>query len=70
MAAVAEATIDRWFTTPGQQRLPEEVDKVRQMVLSTPVEGFCACCEAIKGMDQRESDTQAEIKNLRPKSRR
>ena len=55
MGSVADATIDRWFTKPGQQRLPEDVEKVRQMILTTPVEGFCACCEAIKVMDQRES---------------
>ena len=55
MAGVVDATLDRWFTKPGQQRLPEEVDKVRRMVLDTPVEGFCACIEAIKGMDQRDS---------------
>lgn len=55
MAGVADGTIDRWFTKPGQQRMPDEVEKVRQMILATPVEGFCACCEAIKGMDQRES---------------
>jgi 3-oxoadipate enol-lactonase len=55
MAAVVEATIERWFTAPGRQRMPEEVDKVRQMVLNTPVEGYCACSEAIKVMDQRES---------------
>jgi 3-oxoadipate enol-lactonase len=55
MAAVVDATLDRWFTKPGQARLPDEVAKVREMVLGTPVEGFCACCEAIREMDQRES---------------
>lgn len=55
MAGVADATIDRWFTKPGQQRMPEEVEKIRQMVLNTPVEGFCACSEAIKAMDLRET---------------
>ena len=55
MAAVADATIDRWVTKPGQQRMPGEVEKVRQMVLNTPVEGYCACSEAIKVMDQRET---------------
>lgn len=55
MAAVVDATIERWFTAPGRQRLPEDVEKVRQMVLNTPVEGYCACSEAIKVMDQRES---------------
>ena len=55
MEAVADATIDRWFTRPGQQRLTEEVARIRAMVAATPPEGFCACCHAIKEMDQRET---------------
>ena len=55
MSAVAEATIDRWFTKTGQEKLPDEVEKVRQMILNTPAEGFCACSAAIRDMDQRES---------------
>jgi 3-oxoadipate enol-lactonase len=55
MGAVADTTIDRWFTKAGQERFPDEVEKVKQMILNTPVEGFCACCAAIRDMDQRES---------------
>ncbi|UCD31244.1 MAG: 3-oxoadipate enol-lactonase [Desulfobacterales bacterium] len=55
MVTVVDATIDRWFTKPGQARLPQEVDKVRQAILNTPVDGFCACSAAIRDMDQRES---------------
>jgi 3-oxoadipate enol-lactonase len=55
MSAVADATINRWFTKPGQERLRAEVEKVRQMILDTPADGFCACCTAIRDMDQRES---------------
>ena len=54
MEAVVDATIDRWFTKAGQERLPTEVEKVRQMILNTPVDGFCACCYAIRDMDQRD----------------
>ena len=56
MAGVADGTIERWFTQPGRQRMADEVDKVRQMILNTPVEGFCASCAAIMGMDQREGN--------------
>ena len=55
MEGFAGPTIDRWFTKPGQERLADEVAKVRQMIVTTPVEGFCACAEAIREMDQRES---------------
>lgn len=55
MAAVADATIDRWFTKSGQVRLASQVARVRDTVLQTPAAGFCACCAAIRDMDQRES---------------
>jgi len=55
MAAVADATIDRWFTGAGQQRMAKEVAHVREMVSRTPAEGFCSCCAAIRDMDQRDT---------------
>lgn len=55
MEAVADATIDRWFTQAGQERLADEVARIRFMVSATPAEGFCGCCHAIRDMDQRET---------------
>lgn len=53
LAAVADGTIDRWFTPPGQQRLPAEVARIRAVILKTSPKGFCACCAAIRDMDLR-----------------
>ena len=55
MAAVVDATIDRWFTRPGQARIPADIARIREMILATPPEGFIACAHAIAAMDQRES---------------
>jgi 3-oxoadipate enol-lactonase len=55
MAAIADATIDRWFTKANQARLASEVARVRDGILNTPVAGYRACCGAIRDMDQRES---------------
>ena len=55
MAAVVDGTIDRWFTRPGQARIPAEVARIREMILATPAEGFIACAHAIAAMDQRET---------------
>ena len=55
MAAVVDATIDRWFTGAGQERMPDDVGRVREMILATPPDGFIACAHAIAAMDQRES---------------
>jgi 3-oxoadipate enol-lactonase len=54
MAAVVDATIERWFTGDGRERLPAEIEKIRRMILNTPGEGYCACCAAIRDMDLRE----------------
>ena len=55
MAVVVDATLDRWFTKAAQIHLASSVEKVRHLILNTPVEGFCACCAAIRDMDQREA---------------
>lgn len=55
MKAVADATLERWFTESGRERLPAEVEKVRRMILTTPVEGYCACSSAIRDMDLRDT---------------
>jgi 3-oxoadipate enol-lactonase len=49
--AVAEAVVQRWFTAPFAAREPEVVDRMRNMVVSTPGEGYAACCEVISRMD-------------------
>jgi 3-oxoadipate enol-lactonase len=54
MAAVVDATIDRWFTNAGRKRLQNEIEKIRRVILNTPVEGYCACCAAIRDMDLRD----------------
>lgn len=55
MEAVADGTLERWFTKVGRERLPAEVEKIRRMILATPVEGYCASCAAIQDMDLRGS---------------
>lgn len=48
MSAVADTVLARWFT-PAYTA----VEPYRQMLLSTPVEGYAACCEAIAALDLR-----------------
>jgi 3-oxoadipate enol-lactonase len=64
MAVVADATIDRWFTKPGQIHLAAAIEKIRHVILNTPVEGFCACCAAIRDMDQRETIRAVSTRTL------
>ncbi|MGY6569257.1 MAG: 3-oxoadipate enol-lactonase [Salinarimonas sp.] len=64
MEGLAEATIGRWFTPEFIEAAPQAVAKVRDMILTTPVEGYAGCCGAIRDMDQRESIAQASNPTL------
>ena len=52
VAGLAEGTIKRWFTEPFIQRAPGDIEKVRRMILGTPVEGYMACAGAVRDMAQ------------------
>ncbi|MDH4311212.1 MAG: 3-oxoadipate enol-lactonase [Gammaproteobacteria bacterium] len=53
MPTMVEAILERWFTPEFRTSDPLAVDRVRQQLLATPVEGYVGCCEAIRDMDQR-----------------
>jgi 3-oxoadipate enol-lactonase len=55
MAAILDATIERWFTPAFIEGAPEEITRVRAMIAATPAQGYCGCCAAIRDMDQREA---------------
>jgi 3-oxoadipate enol-lactonase len=46
--AIADAVLERWFT-PG---FPD-VRRYREMLVSTPAEGYARCCEALRDWDAR-----------------
>lgn len=64
MASVVDATINRWFTHRGQERLREAVERARNAILSTPVEGYCGCGRAIDAMDLREMIRGISVRTL------
>jgi 3-oxoadipate enol-lactonase len=64
MAAIADAVIQRWFTPEFIARAPEVIKRTRQMILSTPPEGYIANCAAIRDMDQRETISRTSAPTL------
>ena len=52
IAGLVDGTIQRWFTAPFIERAPQEIEKVRQMILGTNVEGYMACGSAVRDMAQ------------------
>ena len=49
--AIADATMERWFTPAFRENEPETVGRARRMLLGNPPEGYAGCCEAIRDMD-------------------
>jgi 3-oxoadipate enol-lactonase len=54
MIAITDAVLARWFTPAFLTASPTAVARVRAMLDGTPPDGYIACCEAIRDMDQRE----------------
>jgi 3-oxoadipate enol-lactonase len=53
MAALVEPTIARWFPADFVAGKPPVLDKVRQMIRSTPIAGFTGCAQALSDYDLR-----------------
>jgi 3-oxoadipate enol-lactonase len=53
MAALVEPTIARWFPPDFVAGKPPVLDKVRQMIRSTPIAGFTGCAQALSDYDLR-----------------
>jgi 3-oxoadipate enol-lactonase len=47
MEPLAQPTLERWFTEPFRKGHPAEVDRIRKLILATPVAGYAGCCHAI-----------------------
>jgi 3-oxoadipate enol-lactonase len=52
IAGLVDGTIKRWFTAPFIERAPGDIEKVRQMILGTDVNGYIACGSAVRDMAQ------------------
>jgi 3-oxoadipate enol-lactonase len=55
MNGVAAAAAGRWFTKTFRDASPEQVERVLEMVRTTPLHGYLAACAAGRDMDQREA---------------
>ena len=52
IVGLVDGTIQRWFTAPFIKRAPQEIEKVRQMILGTNLDGYIACGSAVRDMAQ------------------
>jgi 3-oxoadipate enol-lactonase len=61
VSAVADATLDRWFTPLAPGSL---VETFRAALTATPAEGYAACCEALAEIDLRDRLAAIEAPTL------
>jgi 3-oxoadipate enol-lactonase len=53
MEAVAEASLERWFTPAFRGREPQTVERLRRSLIEIDPEGYALCCEALAEIDLR-----------------
>jgi 3-oxoadipate enol-lactonase len=51
---LADGAMERWFSPGFREAHPETVARFREMVASTPAEGYAGCCDALRDFDYRE----------------
>lgn len=54
MEAVVDAVVARWLTPDFRARRPDEIERIRAMILATDPIGYAGCCAAIRDMDLRD----------------
>lgn len=54
LVAIADASMERWFSDAFRVRAPKRVSWARALLLATPVDGYVASCSALRDMDYRE----------------
>jgi len=64
MKAVVPALLERWFTAAFRASAPAVIESTRKMLLQAPVEGYLACCEAIRDADLREQVAEVKARTL------
>ncbi|MGC2193762.1 MAG: 3-oxoadipate enol-lactonase [Terriglobales bacterium] len=64
MKAVADGVLERWFTPAFRAASPSAIESTKQMLLTTPVEGYAASCAAVRDMDARDSISSIRVPTL------
>jgi 3-oxoadipate enol-lactonase len=52
VAALADPTLQRWFTPGFRATHPKEIERVKALLLGTSVEGFAGCAMAVRDLAQ------------------
>ncbi|QDK77211.1 3-oxoadipate enol-lactonase [Spirosoma sp. KCTC 42546] len=64
MQAIADDMMDRWFTDDFRASNSQRIADMKAMVLRAPLDGYAACCAAIRDADFRETLNQLKVETL------
>lgn len=64
MRAVVNGVLERWYTPNFRATSPSVIESTRQMLLTTPVEGYAANCAAIRDTDLRDQISRIRVPTL------
>jgi 3-oxoadipate enol-lactonase len=60
MGALVDSTMERWFTEPYRNKNSPDFQKIRELLLRTPVAGYVGCGQAIMKLN-----TTARLKDIK-----
>jgi 3-oxoadipate enol-lactonase len=64
LAAIADATMERWFTASFRAARPETVARRRATLEAVPVAGYLGCCAALSDADLRGDAARVRARTL------
>jgi 3-oxoadipate enol-lactonase len=64
IAPVAGPQVLRWFTEGYVAAQPQVIEKMKQMFVATPVDGYVATCQALRDSDLRRSIQRIRARTL------
>lgn len=64
MKSVSDAVLERWFRPEFRAACPAIVSRAKTMLEASPVEGYIACCAAIRDMDQTNTVSRIRVRTL------
>jgi 3-oxoadipate enol-lactonase len=64
LKSMVNGNMERWFTKDFRDRAPQALARMSEMFLSTPLEGYVGCCEAVRDMDHRDILAKVPVPTL------
>jgi 3-oxoadipate enol-lactonase len=64
LKSIVNGNMERWFTKDFRDRSPQALARMSEMFLSTPLEGYVGCCEAVRDMDHRDILAKISVPTL------